>query len=56
MRYDVELIPDLTTCTFTGSVRVEVDVVDGGHRDVVMNAAELDVHSATIDDLSLIHI
>ena len=49
-RYDVELTPDLTTCTFTGSVRIEVDVIDGGHREVVMNAAELDVHAAVVDD------
>ncbi len=50
-RYEVRLEPDLDSATFAGSVVIEIDVaesdptVDG----LVLNAAELTIHSARID-------
>ena len=50
-RYEVRLEPDLDSATFAGSVVIEIEVaesdptVDG----LVLNAAELTIHSARID-------
>ncbi|MGA2519592.1 MAG: M1 family peptidase, partial [Acidimicrobiales bacterium] len=47
-RYALHLTPDLGAATFTGHVRIEVEVRDTV-TDVVMNAAELTVHGATLE-------
>ncbi|HEX7167851.1 MAG TPA: M1 family metallopeptidase [Acidimicrobiales bacterium] len=45
-RYELVLEPDLDAFTFTGSVRVEVDVAEPT-TTVVLNATELDIRHAT---------
>ena len=47
-RYDIELAPDLGGARFSGRVRVELEVAERVDR-VVLNAAELDVESCTLD-------
>ena len=50
VRYDVELVPDLTSATFTGTVRIEATVAaDAPVTTVVLNAADLEVEAATVD-------
>ncbi|HVM08974.1 MAG TPA: M1 family metallopeptidase [Acidimicrobiales bacterium] len=44
-RYEVTLEPDLANFTFTGTVRIEVDVTEET-RTVVLNAAELEIEAA----------
>ncbi|HMJ79023.1 MAG TPA: hypothetical protein VK507_23765, partial [Iamia sp.] len=47
-RYDLRLVPDLEAATFSGTVAVEVDVVEAV-AEVVLNAIELEVDEAWID-------
>jgi puromycin-sensitive aminopeptidase len=47
-RYDVRLRPDLADGTFTGSVSIEVDVLEPLDR-FVLNAADLSITSCTVD-------
>ncbi|MBA2336675.1 MAG: M1 family metallopeptidase [Acidimicrobiia bacterium] len=46
--YDLVLEPDLAAATFAGRVSIDLDVVEPTDR-IVLNAAELDVTSATLD-------
>jgi len=46
-RYDLTLEPDLDAATFTGTVEIEVDLVEPLD-EIVLNAAELTVTEATI--------
>ena len=48
-RYDLNLRPDLSDHVFSGTVSIEVDVVDPVDA-LVLNAAELSIHSATWTD------
>ncbi|NBV03871.1 MAG: M1 family peptidase, partial [Acidimicrobiia bacterium] len=50
-RYEVHLEPDLDAATFSGTVTIHVDVAtpDPSMDGIVLNAAELGIHSATID-------
>ncbi|MGA1672408.1 MAG: M1 family metallopeptidase [Ilumatobacteraceae bacterium] len=50
-RYEVRLEPDLEAATFTGSVLIDVDVAESDPtvEGLVLNAAELTIHSARID-------
>ncbi|MEK9838048.1 MAG: hypothetical protein VW396_03185, partial [Ilumatobacter sp.] len=50
-RYEVHLEPDLDAATFSGTVTIHVDVAtpDPSMDGIVLNAAELSIHSATID-------
>ena len=50
-RYQVRLEPDLDAATFTGSVLIDVDVAESDPtvEGLVLNAAELMIHSARID-------
>ena len=48
-RYDLNLRPDLSDHVFSGTVSIEVDVVDPVVA-LVLNAAELSIHSATWTD------
>jgi puromycin-sensitive aminopeptidase len=48
-RYDVVLRPDLGAASFTGTVDVRLDVVDGGLAELVLNALELDIHECRVD-------
>jgi puromycin-sensitive aminopeptidase len=52
-RYEVRLEPDLDAATFTGSVVIDLEVaeIDPSVHGLVLNAAELEVHSARIDDV-----
>ena len=45
--YDILLAPDLATATFRGQVTISA-VATAPTREVVMNAMELDIHSATV--------
>ncbi len=47
-RYDVELRPDLGSATFTGRVRIELDV-QHPVTELVLNAAELTIHETLVD-------
>ncbi len=47
-RYDLELEPDLDAATFSGRVRIAVDVVDSTET-IVMNGLELDVLEVVVD-------
>ena len=47
-RYDVRLRPDLASATFTGAVRIEVDV-DESLDHLVLNAIELSIEHVEID-------
>uniref|UniRef100_A0A2N9HH88 Aminopeptidase n=1 Tax=Fagus sylvatica TaxID=28930 RepID=A0A2N9HH88_FAGSY len=46
-RYDIHLKPDLTTCKFSGSVSIDVNIVDDT-RFIVLNAAELSVDTSSV--------
>ncbi|HET8931750.1 MAG TPA: M1 family metallopeptidase [Acidimicrobiales bacterium] len=46
-RYDLSLEPDLNAATFTGTVDIEVDLVEPLD-EIVLNAAELEITEATI--------
>lgn len=50
-RYEVHLEPDLDAATFSGTVTIHVDVAtpDPSMDGIVLNAAELSIHSATLD-------
>ncbi len=48
-RYAIELAPDLEQATFTGSVAIDVDVMEPVET-IWLNAAELDVHAAALED------
>ena len=48
-RYDVTLTPDLAAATFTGDVKIALDVREATDT-VVLNAAELDVTAAWVAD------
>ncbi len=48
IRYDVRLVPDLTTATFTGSVQITLDVTKASSR-IVLNSLELDIISVAVD-------
>jgi puromycin-sensitive aminopeptidase len=47
-RYEVELTPDLSAATFTGSVSIAVDVAEEVTA-VTLNAIELDITACTVD-------
>jgi puromycin-sensitive aminopeptidase len=47
-RYDLELAPSLDSATFDGRVEVRVDVVEPT-TDLVLNAAELQIHECHVD-------
>jgi puromycin-sensitive aminopeptidase len=49
--YAVRLRPDLDVATFTGTVAIDVEMRDGGQpvRQLVLNAAELDITGCTVD-------
>ena len=47
-RYELTLSPDLDAATFTGEERVDV-VVHEAVTEVVLNAADLQIHSAELD-------
>lgn len=46
--YELELAPDLEAATFTGSVAVDVDVIEPT-AEIVCNAAELEIDTAVIE-------
>ncbi len=46
-RYDLELVPDLTAGTFSGTARIAVDIVEATDA-LVLHAAELEIDEATI--------
>ncbi|XP_021819428.1 aminopeptidase M1-like isoform X2 [Prunus avium] len=46
-RYDITLKPDLTACSFGGSVAVHLDIVSDT-RFIVLNAADLSVDAASV--------
>lgn len=52
VRYAVQLRPDLDSATFTGTVTIDIDVTEGGHQTLVLNAADLAIHEATVDGIS----
>lgn len=47
-RYDLHLVPDLDAATFTGTVAIEVDVVEAV-TEIVLNAIELTIDAATVE-------
>jgi puromycin-sensitive aminopeptidase len=50
IRYDVVLEPDLDAATFSGTVRIDVEVMgDDPVSELVLNAIELDVHWCQVD-------
>jgi len=49
-RYGVTITPDLLSSTFTGEIVIDVEVTEEGHNTLVLNAIELEIHSATIDN------
>ncbi|WCJ29383.1 aminopeptidase M1 [Euphorbia peplus] len=46
-RYDIRLKPDLSACTFAGSVLIELEIVSETHF-IVLNAADLTVNSSSV--------
>lgn len=46
-RYDVRLKPDLSACTFAGSVSIDLDIV-ADTKFIVLNAADLSVKSDSV--------
>jgi puromycin-sensitive aminopeptidase len=46
-RYELKLAPDLTNWTFTGEEKVSIDVREPV-REIVLNAAELDIHAISL--------
>ena len=51
-RYEVTLTPDLETARFDGSVRVQFEVTEPGHRALTLNAAELEISAVEVDGIS----
>ncbi|MDA3014473.1 MAG: hypothetical protein O3A89_02800, partial [Actinomycetota bacterium] len=51
-RYEVTLTPDLETARFDGSVRVQFEVNEPGHRALTLNAAELEISAVEVDGIS----
>jgi puromycin-sensitive aminopeptidase len=49
VRYDLSLAPDLAAFTFTGSNRIEIDVLRATDT-IVLNAIELEIDKAWLDD------
>ncbi|MET0908203.1 MAG: M1 family metallopeptidase, partial [Ilumatobacteraceae bacterium] len=47
-RYDVELAPDLAAASFSGIVRIEIDIVEAT-AEVVLNAMELTIRSIVLE-------
>lgn len=47
-RYDVELVPDLAAATFSGRVRILLDI-DESVEHLVLNAAELEIQSCSVN-------
>ncbi len=47
-RYEIALEPDLESASFTGTVAIEVDINETTP-DIWLNAAELEIHSASIE-------
>ncbi len=47
-RYEIALEPDLEAASFTGTVAIEVDINEPVS-DIWLNAAELEIHSASIE-------
>ena len=50
-RYELTLVPDLASATFTGESRTEIEVKEST-RTIVLNAAELDIQSAQVRSAS----
>ncbi|XP_044464976.1 aminopeptidase M1 [Mangifera indica] len=46
-RYDIFLNPDLNSCRFTGSVSIDLDIVETT-RFIVLNAAELSINNRSV--------
>ncbi|KAI9393365.1 hypothetical protein POPTR_006G224500v4 [Populus trichocarpa] len=46
-RYDIRLKPELTACTFAGSVAIDLDIVENTNF-IVLNAADLSINSASV--------
>ena len=46
--YAIELAPDLDTATFSGSVTIDIDIVEATDT-IVCNAAELDINGALLE-------
>jgi puromycin-sensitive aminopeptidase len=46
-RYELTLAPDLDAATFTGSVRIQLELSEAA-QEIVLNAAELEIHSASV--------
>ena len=49
LRYELTLTPDLTACTFAGEERVHLQIHEPV-TELVLNAIELDIHSAELTD------
>src|SRR5829696_6700498 len=47
-RYEVTLEPELAAATFSGDVRIDIDVTERVEQ-IVMNAIELDIKAVTVD-------
>jgi aminopeptidase N len=47
--YSIRIVPNLDKCTFTGTERVKLNVREAA-REIVLNALEIDVASAAVDD------
>jgi puromycin-sensitive aminopeptidase len=47
-KYDITLAPNLLACTFTGEERIDVEVRESTAQ-IVLNAAELDIHEAYLE-------
>ncbi len=50
-RYDVTLVPDLAAASFTGRVRIELELVEPS-TTLVLNAAELTIDSVEVDGVA----
>ena len=50
-RYDLELTPDLATARFSGRVSIDLEVLEQAEH-IVLNAAELEIVSCTVNNLS----
>ena len=48
-RYDLRLAPDLAAATFTGEVRITLEVAEGAGDRIVLHAAELTVDRARLE-------
>lgn len=50
-RYDIRLKPDLSACTFAGTVSIDLDIVTAT-KFIVLNAADLSVKSGSVSFIS----